>query len=53
MPCRLSGGTFRIVGIYETGSGFEDAAAVAALPDVQNLLQKKRQVGAVQIQAQG
>ena len=46
----LSGGTFRIVGIYETGSGFEDAAAVAALPDVQNLLQKKRQVGAVQIQ---
>src|SRR5512135_2331538 len=47
---QLSGGTFRIVGIYETGSGFEDAAAVAALPDVQNLLQKKRQVGAVQIQ---
>ena len=49
----LSGGTFRIVGIYETGSGFEDAAAVAALPDVQNLLQKKRQVGAVQIQVEG
>jgi len=47
---QLSGGTFRIAGIYETGSGFEDAAAVAALSDVQNLLQKKRQVGAVQIQ---
>jgi ABC-type antimicrobial peptide transport system permease subunit len=46
----LSGGTFRIVGIYETGSGFEDAAAVAPLSDVQALLQKKRQVGAVQIQ---
>jgi len=46
---RLTGGAFRVVGIYETGSGFEDAAAVIALSDAQQLLQKHRQVGAVQI----
>lgn len=46
---RLTGGTFRVVGIYETGSGFEDAASVMALADAQQLLQKKRQLGAVQV----
>jgi len=46
----LTGGTFRIVGIYETGSGFEDAASVTTLAEAQTLLQKKRQVGAIQIQ---
>ena len=46
---RLIGGTYRVVGIYETGSGFEDAASVMALADAQQLLQKKRTVGAVQI----
>jgi len=46
---RLTGGTYRVVGIYETGSGFEDAASVMALGDAQQLLQKKRQVGAVQV----
>ena len=46
---RLPGGAFRIVGIYATGSGFEDAASVVSLADAQLLLQKYRQVGAVQI----
>ncbi len=46
---RLPGGSFRIVGIYATGSGFEDAASVMSLTDAQALLQKHRQVGAVQI----
>jgi len=46
---RLPGGSFRIVGIYATGSGFEDAAAVVSLADAQQLLLKHRQVGVVQI----
>jgi putative ABC transport system permease protein len=46
---RLPGGSFRIVGIYATGNGFEDAASVVSLADGQQLLQKPRQVGAVQI----
>jgi len=46
---RLPGGSFRVVGIYATGSGFEDAASVVSLADAQQLLQKHRQVGAVQI----
>jgi ABC-type antimicrobial peptide transport system permease subunit len=46
---RLPGGGFRIVGIYATGSGFEDAASVVSLADAQALMQKHRQVGAVQI----
>ena len=46
---RLPGGAFRIVGIYATGSGFEDAASVVSLADAQALMQKHRQVGAVQI----
>jgi ABC-type antimicrobial peptide transport system permease subunit len=46
---RLPGGGFRIVGIYATGSGFEDAAAVVSLADAQQLMLKHRQVGAVQI----
>ena len=46
---RLSGGSFKIVGIYNSGNGFEDAAAILSLTDAQQLLQKQRQVGAVQI----
>lgn len=34
---RLTGGTFRVVGIYETGSGFEDRAAVVPLAEAQTL----------------
>ncbi len=46
---RLTGGAFRIVGVYNSGNGFEDAAAILALPDAQQLLQKQRQVGAIQV----
>jgi ABC-type antimicrobial peptide transport system permease subunit len=34
---RITGSTFRVVGIYETGSGFEDAAAVVPLGEAQAL----------------
>jgi len=34
---RLTGGTFRVVGLYETGSGFEDRAAVVPLQEAQAL----------------
>jgi ABC-type lipoprotein release transport system permease subunit len=38
-----------VTGIYETGSGFDDGGAVVSLADGQRLLQKQRQVGAVQV----
>jgi ABC-type lipoprotein release transport system permease subunit len=34
---RITGSTFRIVGIYETGNGFEDRAAVVSLREAQTL----------------
>ena len=34
---RLTGGTFRVVGLYETGSGLEDRAAVVPLEEAQAL----------------
>jgi len=34
---RITGSTFRIVGIYETGDGFEDAGAVVPLEEAQAL----------------
>ncbi len=34
---RITGSAFRVVGIYETGSGFEDAAAVVPLEEAQTL----------------
>jgi ABC-type antimicrobial peptide transport system permease subunit len=46
---RLTGGTFKIAGIYSSGNGFEDAAAILSLADAQQMLQKYRQVGAVQV----
>ncbi|HJW84896.1 MAG TPA: FtsX-like permease family protein, partial [Anaerolineae bacterium] len=46
---RLTGGAFKIVGIYNSGNGFEDAAAILSLADAQQMLQKYRQVGAVQV----
>ena len=42
----LTGGVFRVVGIYETGDAFEDGMAVVPLADAQNLLQKHRLVSA-------
>jgi ABC-type antimicrobial peptide transport system permease subunit len=41
---RLTGGTFRIVGIYETGDAFEEAAAVIPLKEAQQLLLQPRRV---------
>jgi ABC-type antimicrobial peptide transport system permease subunit len=46
---RLTGGTFKVIGIYSSGDGFEDAASIVSLSDAQQLLQKYRQVGAVQV----
>jgi ABC-type antimicrobial peptide transport system permease subunit len=46
---RLTGGTFKVVGIYSSGDGFEDAASIVSLSDAQQLLQKQRMVGAVQV----
>ena len=41
---RITGGTFRIVGIYETGDAFEEAAAVIPLEEAQPLLIQPRRV---------
>ncbi len=46
---RLTDSAFRIAGIFETGSAYEEAAAVISLADAQALLQKPRQVSAFQI----
>jgi ABC-type antimicrobial peptide transport system permease subunit len=41
---RITGGTFRIVGIYETGDGMEDGGAVIPLREAQSLLMQPRRV---------
>jgi ABC-type antimicrobial peptide transport system permease subunit len=41
---RMTGGTFRIVGIYETGDAFEEGAAVISLEEAQRLLLQPRRV---------
>jgi ABC-type antimicrobial peptide transport system permease subunit len=41
---RITGGTFRIVGIYETGDGLEDGGAVISLEEAQSLLLQPRRV---------
>ena len=41
---RLTSSVFRIVGIYETGSGFEDAGAVIPLEEAQALALQPRRV---------
>jgi ABC-type antimicrobial peptide transport system permease subunit len=41
---RITGSAFRVVGIYETGTGFEDAAAIASLQEVQAMTLRPRQV---------
>jgi len=41
---RITGSTFRVVGIYETGSGFEDRAAVVPLEEAQALALLPRRV---------
>jgi ABC-type antimicrobial peptide transport system permease subunit len=46
---RLTAGTFRVVGVYETGDAFEEGGAVISLADAQTLLQKHRLVSAYYI----
>jgi ABC-type antimicrobial peptide transport system permease subunit len=41
---RLTSTSFRIIGIYETGSAFEDGGGVVSLGDAQELLGRARQV---------
>lgn len=43
------GNTFRIVGIFETGSPFEEAGGVITVKDAQMVFQKPRQVSLFQI----
>lgn len=44
---RISGRPFRVVGLYETGVGYEDAGAVVSLRESQDLFEKPRQVSYV------
>jgi ABC-type lipoprotein release transport system permease subunit len=46
---RLTGGAFRIVGIYETGNAFEDSGAVLPLEEAQALTLQPRRVSMVYI----
>ena len=40
----ISGNTFRIVGIYETGVGYEDGSGVISLDEAQKIFKKPNQV---------
>jgi len=46
---RVTGGTFRIVGIYETGDAFEEGGAVIPLKEAQVLLLQPRRVSMLYI----
>jgi len=46
---RLTGGAFRIVGIYETGDGFEDGGAVIPLEEAQALTLQSRRVSMIYV----
>jgi ABC-type antimicrobial peptide transport system permease subunit len=46
----LSGSSYRIIGLYQTGDAFEDSGAVVGLEDAQQLLGKPRQVSVFYIQ---
>jgi len=45
----VSGTAFRVVGIYETGDGFEDSAAVIPLQDAQTITLQPRHVSVLYI----
>jgi len=47
---RLTGSSYRVVGIYQTGDAFEDSGAVLSLEDAQDLIGKPRQVSLFYIQ---
>jgi ABC-type antimicrobial peptide transport system permease subunit len=46
---RITGSAFRVVGIYETGSGFEDAAAVVPLAEAQTLALQPHRVSVLYV----
>lgn len=46
---RLTGGTFRVIGIFETGDAFEEGGAVIPLEDAQTLLKKQNLVSGIYI----
>ena len=46
---RLSGGIYRVVGIYETGDSFEDGAAVVPLEEGQSLMLLPRRVSMIYV----
>ena len=46
---RVTGGVFRVVGIYETGDAFEEAGAVIPLQEAQSLLHRPRSLGLLYI----
>jgi len=50
---RITGSAFRIVGIYETGNGFEDAAAVVPLNEAQTLALQPRRLAMIHIKLRG
>lgn len=47
---RLGDSIFRVVGIYQTGDGFEDSGAVMYLADAQEIVGKPRQVSLFYVQ---
>jgi putative ABC transport system permease protein len=48
----ITGGVFRIVGIYETGDGFEDGGAVISLTEAQTILLQPHRVSLAYIRLQ-
>ncbi|MDY7041894.1 MAG: ABC transporter permease, partial [Chloroflexota bacterium] len=46
---RITGSTFRVVGIYETGNGFEDGAAVIPLNEAQTLALQPHRVSVIYV----
>ncbi|MBN1640985.1 MAG: ABC transporter permease [Anaerolineae bacterium] len=46
---RITGVVFRVVGIYETGTGFEDGAVVVSLVDAQELALQPRRVSVLYV----
>ncbi len=46
---KISGASYRIAGIFETGIGYEDTSAVMALQEAQRLFKKPNQVSAYAI----
>jgi ABC-type antimicrobial peptide transport system permease subunit len=46
---RITGSAFRVVGIYETGSGLEDGAAVISLQEAQTLALQPRRVSVLYV----